>query len=122
MALHVKRSLAAALLFCTGLLAAPPAHAFCGLYVAKVGREREEGRGGWVYKVGRRAGTAGAADPAGSFGTGRLLRHGQRVTWFWCELQASGSCQRTLEARPDRRAVRPGEALRVTARRRDGCG
>ena len=93
-----------------------------GLYVAKVGREREKGRGGWVYKVGRRAGTAGAADPAGSFGTGRLLRHGQRVTWFWCELQASGSCQGTLEARPDRRAARPGEALRVTVRGYDDFG
>ena len=93
-----------------------------GLYVAKVGREREKGRGGWVYKVGRRAGTAGAADPAGSFGTGRQLRHGQRVTWFWCELQASGSCQRTLEARPERRTARPGEALRVTVRGYDDYG
>ncbi|HET9739227.1 MAG TPA: hypothetical protein VFP78_14010 [Solirubrobacteraceae bacterium] len=93
-----------------------------GLYVAKVGREREKGRGGWVYKVGRRAGTAGAADPAGSFGTGRRLRHGQRVTWFWCELQASGGCQRTLEARPERRTARPGEALRVTVRGYDDFG
>lgn len=93
-----------------------------GLYVAKVGREREKGRGGWVYKVGRRAGTAGAADPAGSFGTGRQLRHGQRVTWFWCEMQASGSCQRTLEVRPDRRTARPGEALRLTVRGYDDFG
>ena len=93
-----------------------------GLYVAKVGSEREKGRGGWVYKVGRRAGTAGAADPAGSFGTGRRLRHGQRVTWFWCELQASGSCQRTLEAQPDRRTARPGETLRVTVHGYDDYG
>ena len=93
-----------------------------GLYVAKVGREREKGRGGWVYKIGRRAGTAGAADPAGSFGTGRQLRHGQRVTWFWCQLQASGSCQRTLEARPERRTARPGEALRITVRGYDDYG
>ena len=88
-----------------------------GLYVSKVAGEREKGRGGWVYKVGRRAGTSGAADP-----TGRRLRHGQRVTWFWCELQASGSCQRTLEARPDRRAAQPGEALRVTVRGYDDYG
>lgn len=93
-----------------------------GLYVAKVGREREKGRGGWVYKVGRRVGTAGAADPAGSFGTGRLLRHGQRVTWFWCELQSSGGCQRTLEVRPQRRSAQPGEALRVVVRGYDDFG
>ena len=93
-----------------------------GLYVAKVGREREKGRGGWVYKVGRRAGTAGAADPGGSFGTGRRLRHGQRVTWFWCEQQASGTCQRTLEARAARRTARVGEALRVTVRGYDDYG
>jgi hypothetical protein len=93
-----------------------------GLYVAKVGREREKGMGGWVYKVGRRAGTAAAADPAGPFGTGRRLRHGQRVTWFWCELKASGSCQRTLEVRPDRRTLARGETLRVTVRGYDDLG
>ena len=54
------------------------------LYVRKIGPDRERGRDGWVYKVGRRAGSAGAADPAGSFGTGRLLRGGERVLWFWC--------------------------------------
>jgi hypothetical protein len=91
-----------------------------GLYVAKVGREREKGMGGWVYKVGRRAGTSGAADPSGPFGTGRRLRHGQRVTWFWC--RTSGSCQRTLEVRPDRRTVARGEALRVTVRGYDDLG
>jgi hypothetical protein len=91
-----------------------------GLYVAKVGREREKGTGGWVYKVGRRAGTAAAADPAGPFGTGRRLRHGQRVTWFWC--RTSGNCQRTLEVRPDRRLALPGEALRVTVRGYDDLG
>jgi hypothetical protein len=52
---------------------------------------------GWVYKVGRRAATAGAADPTGPFGSGRL-RAGQRVTWFYCRLRQD-SCQRTLELR-----------------------
>jgi hypothetical protein len=93
-----------------------------GVYVTKVAGEREKGRGGWVYKVGRRAGSAGAADPAGSFGDGKRLRHGQRVTWFWCEQDQTGSCQRTLEARPDRSTALPGETLRVTVRGYDDYG
>jgi hypothetical protein len=67
-----------------------------GLYVAAIGKEAERGRGGWVYKVGRKAATAGAADPTGAFGNG-LLRRRQRVTWFYC-LEA-GNCQSTLELR-----------------------
>jgi hypothetical protein len=67
-----------------------------GLYVAAIGREAERGRGGWVYKVGHKAATAGAADPSGPFGNGRL-RRGRRVTWFYC-LHA-GDCQSTLELR-----------------------
>jgi hypothetical protein len=67
-----------------------------GLYVSAIGKEAERGRGGWVYKVGRKAATAGAADPTGAFGSG-LLRRGQRVTWFYC-LRA-GDCQPTLELR-----------------------
>ena len=93
-----------------------------GLYVTKVGREREKGRGGWVYKVGRRAGSAGAADPSGPFGTGKRIRGGQRITWFWCEQDQSGGCQRTLEVRPERASAAPGEALRVTVRGYDDQG
>ena len=68
----------------------------CGgsLYVFQVGSDREAGRGGWVYKVGTKIGTVGAADPSGPFGTGRRLRSGRRVTWFWCV--TAGRCQRTL--------------------------
>jgi hypothetical protein len=66
-----------------------------GLFVAAIGPDRNRGQDGWVYKVGRRAATAGAADPAGPFGRGRL-RTGQRVTWFYCRLR-EGGCQRTLE-------------------------
>ena len=88
-----------------------------GLYVAKVGRERERGRGGWVYKVGRRVDSAGAGDVRG-----RRLRGRQRVLWFWCEQNSSGGCQRTLEARPESTTAAPGEALRVTVRGYDDQG
>jgi hypothetical protein len=93
-----------------------------GLYVSKVDGEREKGRGGWVYKVGRRAGSTSAADPSGPFGTGKRIRGGQRITWFWCEQDQSGGCQRTLEVRPDRTSAAPGEALRVTVRGYDDQG
>jgi hypothetical protein len=88
-----------------------------GLYVTRVRREREKGRGGWVYKVGRRAGSAGAADPSG-----RRLRDGDRVTWFWCEQDDTGGCQRTLEVRPERTTAAPGETLTVTVRGYDDQG
>jgi hypothetical protein len=68
-----------------------------GLFVAAIGPDRNRGQNGWVYKVGRRSATAGAADPSGPFGRGRL-RSGQRVTWFYCRLRGGG-CQRTLEVR-----------------------
>jgi hypothetical protein len=87
-----------------------------GLYVTRVKREREKGRGGWVYKVGRRTPSLGAADAS------RRLRDGQRVTWFWCEQDDSGGCQRTLEARPDRTTAAPGETLTVTVRGYDDQG
>jgi hypothetical protein len=81
-----------------------------GLFVEAIRGDRNRGRDGWVYKVGRRAATAGAADPGGPFGRGRL-RAGQRVTWFYCRLRGGG-CQRTLELRW---RAEPG-ALIVTVR------
>ena len=66
-----------------------------GLFVRSIGGDANRGQNGWVYKVGRRAASAGAADPGGPFGRG-LLRAGQRVTWFYCRLR-DGGCQRTLE-------------------------
>jgi hypothetical protein len=65
-----------------------------GLLVTGIGPDRNRGQRGWVYKVGRRAATAGAGDMGGPFGRGRL-RGGQRVTWFYCVRAAD--CQRTLE-------------------------
>jgi hypothetical protein len=93
-----------------------------GLYVTKVAGEREKGRGGWVYKVGRKAGTTAAGDPSGPFGTGKRLRNSQKVTWFWCRLKTTGTCQRTLEAVPDRASAAAGETLRVTVRGYDDFG
>jgi hypothetical protein len=91
------------------------------LYVRKIGPDAERGRDGWVYKVGRRSGSAGAADPAGSFGTGRMLRGGQRVLWFWCVKDRADQCQRTLET-SSARTVAHGEPLSVTVRGYDESG
>jgi hypothetical protein len=91
------------------------------LYVRQIGRDRAKGRDGWVYKVGHRSGSAGAADPAGPFGTGRLLRAGQRVLWFWCVKDARDACQRTLET-SSATTVAPGAALAVTVRGYDEAG
>lgn len=67
-----------------------------GLYVAAIRGDRARRQNGWVYKVGNKVATAGAADPAGPFGRGRL-RKGQRVTWFYCRMNVrTSSCQRTL--------------------------
>jgi len=91
------------------------------LYVRSVAGERAAGRDGWVYKVGRRAGSGGAADLAGAFGTGKRLRRGADVLWFWCVKDAGDSCQRTLEARPAGPAT-PGAPLRVVVRGYDDNG
>jgi hypothetical protein len=65
-----------------------------GILVTGIGPDRNRGQRGWVYKVGRRAATAGAGDTGGPFGRGRL-RARQRITWFYCV--SAGDCQRTLE-------------------------
>ncbi|MEX2196839.1 MAG: hypothetical protein WD844_16315 [Thermoleophilaceae bacterium] len=83
-----------------------------GLYVRAIGRDRERGREGWVYKVGNRQGSAGAADPSGPFGRGRL-RGRPRILWFYCALDEEGSCQRTLALRA--RPEPGGVAVRVLA-------
>jgi hypothetical protein len=87
-----------------------------GLFVQSIAGERNRGQNGWVYKVGRRAATAGAADPSGPFGRGRLKR-GQRVTWFYCRLE-EGGCQRTLALSA---SAEPG-AVDVTVRGYDDEG
>jgi hypothetical protein len=91
------------------------------LYVRRIGPDRAKGRDGWVYKVGRRVGSSGAADPAGPFGTGRKLRAGQQVLWFWCVKDARDACQRTLET-SSATAVAPGAPVAVTVRGYDEQG
>jgi hypothetical protein len=88
-----------------------------GLFVRAIGGDANHGQDGWVYKVGRRSPSTGAADTSA-----RRLRGGDRVLWFWCDAQPTGGCQRTLEATPDRTAAAPGEALRVTVRGYDDNG
>jgi hypothetical protein len=90
------------------------------LYVRAVGPDRARGAAGWVYKVGRRTGTAGAADPSGPFGRGRL-RPGARVLWFWCVQERGEACQRTLEVSSAAR-VTAGAPLSVTVRGYDDNG
>ena len=80
------------------------------LFVRGIGPDLNRGQDGWVYKVGRRAATAGAADTAGAFGRGRL-RAGKRVTWYFCHL-VRGGCERTLELEP---APQPG-GVAITVR------
>jgi hypothetical protein len=91
-----------------------------GLFVRRIRDDRNKGNDGWVYKVGRKAATAGAADSEGPFGTGRRLRKNQRVTWFYCRFE-DGSCQRTLALRTK---VEEGDILvvRVVGYDDDGQG
>ena len=87
------------------------------LFVESIRGDRNRAQDGWVYKVGRRLATAGAADPSGPFGDGRLKR-GQRVLWFYCRQLATGTCQRSLEVET---AV-AGRRLSVTVTGYDDAG
>lgn len=69
-----------------------------GLFVKALRGERNRRQDGWVYKVGHKLATAGAADPAGPFGSGRL-RAGDDVVWFYCRQFSTGTCQRSLDVR-----------------------
>ncbi len=64
------------------------------LYVSSIASDRARGLSGWLYKVGNKLASAGAADPSGPFGSGRL-RTGQRVTWYYGSLEGQ-SGPRTL--------------------------
>ena len=90
-----------------------------GLFVRGIGGDENKGVDGWVYKVGNRLATAGAADPSGPFGNGRL-KDGARVTWFYCRLNtAKHSCQQTLAVSA---STRPGHTIHVHVTRYDDRG
>ncbi len=101
-----------------GSCSARPADA-AGLFVAAIGHYRNRRQNGWVYKVGRRSATAGAADPSGPFGRGTLAA-GAQLTWFYCHMNARArSCQPTLAV--STRAL-GGGSLRVRVRAYDDRG
>jgi hypothetical protein len=90
-----------------------------GLYVAAIRADRARGPDGWVYKVGTKVAPAGAGDPSGPFGRGRL-KPNARITWFYCHTKvATQSCQRTLGI--SAKAL-GGGVLRVTVRGYDDRG
>src|SRR3954451_4248331 len=89
-----------------------------GAFVAGIGGDHNRGSDGWVYKAGNVPGTAGAADPSGPLGRGRL-RSGAHVTWFWCHVSArDNGCPHTLVAS----ASGGKSSLRVTVRQYDDHG
>ena len=76
-----------------------------GLFVREIDGDANKGVDGWVYKVDRRWAPAGAADPAGPFGNGRL-KDGARVTWFYCRSDPDRhGCQRTLAVSAQQRSA-----------------
>jgi hypothetical protein len=87
------------------------------LFVTRIGSDRNRGRDGWVYKVGRKVSSAGAGDRFGP-----RVRAGDRLLWFYCRAQRTGGCQRTLEATPARGSAALGETVGVTVRGYDDQG
>ena len=77
------------------------------LFVNRIGKERNGGQDGWVYKIDDRAPGRGAADAR--------LRRGDRVVWLYCRQDLeTGGCQRSLRALPAKRVGRVGDSLKVT--------
>jgi hypothetical protein len=91
------------------------------LYVDSIRSVAGTGMQGWSYKVDNRAGTAGAADPSGPFGSG-LIKSGSRVLWFWCVYDPTTyACQRNLViTAPARGSV--GVPLTVSVKACDDSG
>jgi hypothetical protein len=68
------------------------------LYLTAIGADRASGPDGWIYAVGDRSGSTGAADPAGPFSKGRL-KAGSDVAWRWCRASEDpdGDCGDALQ-------------------------
>ncbi|MEA2437761.1 MAG: hypothetical protein QOF65_2317 [Thermoleophilaceae bacterium] len=109
----VKSSIGAIQLHDYGSCSGNPADA-AGLYVRRIRKDGAKGVNGWVYKVGNKVAPAGAGDPTGPFGNGRL-KPGARITWFYCHMGSSG-CQRTLALKA---VALGGGQVRVTVRAYD---
>ena len=82
------------------------------LYVRRIRKDGAKGLNGWVYKIGNKASSAGAGDPAGR------VKSGTRITWFYCRMGSRG-CQRTLGL--SAKAL-GGRQVRVTVRAYDDNG
>ena len=75
-----------------------------GLFVRGIRGDANRGQDGWVYKVGRRAATAGAADPAGPSGAAGCARaSGSPGSTAGCGRAASG--RSSSSCRPSRDGV-----------------
>ncbi len=79
------------------------------LFVDRVGRERNRGQDGWVYKVNDRARSVGAADLAAP-----PLKRGDRVLWLYCVMDAATrGCQRSLRVAARKLDGPPGSVLQL---------
>lgn len=90
------------------------------IYVSSIGGDRARGTNGWVYKVGHKSATSGAADPTGPFGSG-LLKKSQRVTWYY-GTQRGESFERTLELSVGLGPTAGTARVRVRSYDNDGLG
>jgi hypothetical protein len=76
------------------------------LFVTRIGRERNRGENGWVYKLNDRAPSRGAADIR--------LRARDRLIWLYCKQDPdNGGCQRSLRVVPAKKSGQAGESLTV---------
>lgn len=91
------------------------------LFVRSIGRDRNRASNGWVYKVGNRAGTTGAADPSGPFGSGRI-KGGEQILWFWCHNRGGGACQKTVQQQVTLVAGGEGHRILVSVSYQDNDG